>query len=130
MDAKTGLGYDPKLKQAAAEMRNILKKYDISAFVSLTSKTHSEFVFHLPTWSGVQFEEDANGHTQFRIKIKKEEQAKAEATTWMVYGSLELLAQGMKQFDMLLDVLKSKALVMLPGGPREPLKHRPEMDET
>lgn len=58
---------DPKLKEAAAEIKGILMKHDIGGYVMLVSKTHSEYMFRLDTkWSGIK-----NVDNQFSIEIKK-----------------------------------------------------------
>lgn len=119
--------YDPKLKQVAVEIRAVLEKHDVGAFVTLTSPTHSEFVMHLPSWSGLSLENDDQGKPRLRIRIKKEEKQKAEATVWMVAGSIEILHRGIKQYGTILDFMRQKALIKLPGD-RECTPHSPEMD--
>ena len=56
--------YDPKLKEAAAEIKAICRKHDIAAHVALVSPSHAEFVMVLdPTWSACQL-------TDNRLKIR------------------------------------------------------------
>ena len=118
--------YDQKLKDAAAEIMAVVRKYDVGAYIALTSPKHSEFVFHLPTWSGVQPEEQSDGSLALRIRIKKEQQELAEATTWLVAGTMELLERGLRQYGHVLDLLRTKALIMLPSADREPYTGGPK----
>lgn len=60
--------YNPKLKKAAEEIKQILQKYDIAANVILHSPGHSEYLLHItPTYSCAWLE---NGMIRFRAKKK------------------------------------------------------------
>lgn len=57
--------YDPKLKEAMAEMKAVMMKHDIAGAIILVSRTDSEHQIHFPTWSaaqgslkGIEFEAD------------------------------------------------------------------------
>ena len=50
--------YDPKLREAAEEIRAVFKKYDCMGTCAMASPTHSEFVFQPETsWSLLRWEE-------------------------------------------------------------------------
>ena len=74
-----------ELRQAKAEIKAIMDKYDLGGLVSLHNKTHTEFEFFLPKWSVIQFE-DVDGKRGVRIKHKKDECKKPE-----VLGSYHVL---------------------------------------
>ena len=98
--------YDAKLKHCAEEIKKILAMYDVMATVSLVSKTHGEFVMHFPTWSGIQLED---GH--FRIRFKKEEQEKAEATTHIIVSTVQINEMFIQNFGLAFNELKKKSLI-------------------
>lgn len=51
--------YSPKLKKAAEEIKDILKKYDIAANVVLHTPGHAEYLLHItPTYSAAWLEND------------------------------------------------------------------------
>lgn len=67
--------YSPKLKKAAEEIKEILKRYDIAALVVLHTPGHSEFVCELqPSYSCASFEGNF-----LRIKAKKADYPTLEA---------------------------------------------------
>lgn len=123
----TPLPYDLKLKDAAKEIMEVVRRHDVGAYIALTSPTHSEFVFHLPTWSGVQPETQDNGAMGLRIRIKKNQQELADRTTWLVAGTIELLERGLHQYGAVLDLLRQYALVKLPEGGRKPYTGGPKI---
>jgi hypothetical protein len=58
--------YSPKLKNAAEEIKAILKKYDIAAQIVLHTPGHSEFVLHItPFYSCATLNHD---HIHFKAK--------------------------------------------------------------
>jgi len=119
--------YDPKLKACARELELVLEKYDVGAWICLTSPTHSEFVMHLPASSGISLEDGPAGSKSIRVRIRKEERAKAEFAVWLTCGIMELCELGLNQFGNVLDALRSKSIIGLPSK-REPTPHSPEMD--
>lgn len=61
--------YNPKLKKAAEEIKQILQKYDIAANVILHTPGHSEYLLHItPTYSCAWIEND-----RVRFRAKKED---------------------------------------------------------
>ena len=117
--------FDPKLKTAAKEIREILDRHDVAAYISLVSPTHSEFVLRFPTWSGVQREEPHG----LRIKLRAVEVQKVEATTWMVVGMSELLTRGLEMFSSVFGILRQNALISISNAEDRFTPHDPSMDE-
>ena len=63
------LGFDPNLKKAAKEIKAIMRKHNIGGSISLVSKTHSEFLYHIPPWVAIKITADGRGAS---IKINSE----------------------------------------------------------
>lgn len=85
--------YDPKLRQAMAEIRAICRKHDIGGAILLTSETHSEFAYliDLPSWSIVRFEGD--GGVRLRSTDLPTREAKkhgVEMTAGMLFALRDL----------------------------------------
>lgn len=67
--------YDPRLRDAAEELKAIFKKYDCAAVVLLVSPTHAEFINHItPSWSVAKIESAGS----LRFRSKKEDFASVE----------------------------------------------------
>lgn len=81
--------YDPALKKAMAEIKTILTKFDVGAAITLASKTHSEFNYHFPTWSVVQF----FGQSGVRIKCKEDDFGSAKAQQEALAVSCHVILQ-------------------------------------
>lgn len=65
------MSHDPKLKEAMTEIEALCDKYDIGAFVALVSKSHAEYRYHLPTWTGLSWEKGADGKLLgIRVRLK------------------------------------------------------------
>lgn len=61
--------YNPKLKKAAEEIKQIIQKYDIAANVVLHTPGHSEYLLHItPTYSCAWLEND-----MVRFRARKED---------------------------------------------------------
>ena len=75
---------DPKLKQAAEEIKAILKRHDITATVCLQSQGHLEFLRVLEaTWSCARLEPTPDGG-EIRIRAKRADFESADAQKQMV----------------------------------------------
>lgn len=58
--------YSPKLKKAAAEIKAIIKKYDIAASIVLHTPGHAEFLLEItPSYSCAKLNHD---HVHFKAK--------------------------------------------------------------
>jgi hypothetical protein len=103
--------YDSKLREALAEIEQTLKKFDIAAFVTLHSRTHSEFKFCIeaPTWSNVRFIKDGEA---IHLKLHtKSDHAKTEDTVAMLYSIKDLCALGFQMMDKLSTRIEQDAKV-------------------
>lgn len=102
---------DPILKQAAAEILDILKKHDIAGMVSLQSTTHSEWLFHIePSWSCIRLEH-AEG-VEFRVRITakcktgpESEKERIRVSTGMVLGFLDVARNNADQMTAIAAVI-------------------------
>lgn len=95
----TDIKYDPRLKEAMAEIRAICRKHDIASYVALVSKTHSEFGLEVtPTWSAAYWEDKNEGKLRFRVKQAEvgKDRAKQliELTCHMIYQIRDLCIMG------------------------------------
>lgn len=115
--------YDPKLKLAMKEIREVVQKYDLFVTVNLMSQTHGEVFNSFPTWSGIQHE----GNDIIRIRMKQNEREKWEATAHLVAQSVVYSGYLHRVFDQLLDMLRKHALIGMPTMDITP--HSPEMDK-
>jgi hypothetical protein len=80
--------YDPKLKEAMAEIKAILSKHDIAGAISLVSETHSEYRLQFPSWSMAQLTEKG-----LRFRGKAADYPNKEAANEALTRSLHVLLQ-------------------------------------
>ena len=103
---------DPKLKEAMAEIRAILKKHDIGGAITLVSETHSEYLYELdPTWSLMYFE--SPGALRFRsnrkdFKTKKEQHRFTESSVHLLCQIQDLSVKSFGNMERILTLLKEK----------------------
>lgn len=62
--------FDPRLKAAMQEIKEVLTKYDIAGHTVLVSPTHSEYNTQFPTWSLAQWEQDEQGVVGIRFNTR------------------------------------------------------------
>lgn len=63
--------YDPTLRLAMDEIKQVLKRHKIVAFINLGSQTHGEFMLHLDApWSFLSLEEVSGGKAALRLRAK------------------------------------------------------------
>lgn len=105
------MSYDPKLKEAMSEIRAVLLKHDIAAYVALVSPTHSEFRVELtPTWSAAVWENQG----ELRLRVKQAEVGKEkakqliESTAHMFCQLRDLVALAFKQFDSTIEKMEEQ----------------------
>lgn len=97
------LKYSPKLKQAMAQIRTILREHDIAGAMVLHTPGYSEYYVHLtPTYSIMTAEPNQEG---FRIKMSKEEQRLPE--------NLQKLSDTCNMVDLLGTNMGSLSLPLL-----------------
>ncbi len=111
--------YDPKLRLAAEEIKEILKKYDCMGFTVLASPTNSEFIFEpATTWSVCRWEGSPT-ESGLRFRSKREDFASKEAqdtaTAATVHGleSCRWLAERFNQdLGRLVDELRKRMTII------------------
>lgn len=83
---------DPKLQTAMDEIRAVLKKHDIGAYVLLASETHMEYLREFsPSWSCVRIEEISPDSWGIRIKALRSEFESLEAQKTCLNNSVGML---------------------------------------
>ncbi len=116
--------YDPKLREAMAEIGQVLIKYDCMASVILASPTHSEYLF-VPdaAWSVAKWEGDGeNRKLRFRSKLvdfpSKEAQHTATEATVHGISSIQWLSAKMyiAMNDLIEDLRKHMTILTDVGG--------------
>lgn len=102
------MNFDPILKKAALEIQEIMQKYEIGGFVSLTSKTHGEFVTVLnPPWSVIKQTKE-NGSINIRVlsrsqdfKSREEQRIANDLTAHLVFSQADMALNLLKTLDYL-----------------------------
>lgn len=105
--------FDPKLKQAMAEIEAVCKKYDIGGFSVLVSKTHSEFQFELePSWSAAKFLDKENGVLAVKSTAAENgadlSRKRTELTAHLILQIQDLCALGFQHMEQVATALRSK----------------------
>ena len=119
--------YDPKLKEAMAEVTAICKKYDVAGHFIMASPTNAEFRFEIcPSWSCAFWEDKDEGKLRFRVKQAEvgKEKAKAilEATCHMVFAFKDLCGRAFLNLDAMGKMLETQ--VDIEHGPAVVTPHR------
>lgn len=116
------MSYDPKLKEAMAEISAVLKKHDIAGTVALVSETHSEYLYHFPTWSAAQLTEEG-----IRFKAKSTDYPDKATADQALIKSLHVVLQtrdlSAKNFQIMEHLLKKI-------GEHVDIDHTPFFDHT
>lgn len=106
------LPWDADLKSAMLEITGILEKYQIGGNITLVSKTHSEFYYHLPDWSAVKFEDRENGKAGIRIRSKRKDFKSKEEQDKILAASIHLIAQirdlSARSFGIFNEIMEEK----------------------
>lgn len=103
--------YDPKLREAMDEIKEILKKHDIGGFITLNSRSHGEFAMavDLPTWSVVRYLRD--GEAMHMKLYTKSRHADTEDTVAMIASIRDLCALGFDQSQKMMDKIEEQVKV-------------------
>lgn len=109
------MNFDPTLKKAIMEIEGILRKYDIAGAISLTSKTHGEYLFVLdPTWSIIKQIPQEDG-TMMHIKsLRKDFESEAaqheanELTAHLIWSQADVVANTLRQLERIKAKLSEK----------------------
>ena len=113
---------DPVLRACMAEIKQVMDRHDCGGFVSLASRTHAEYEFHLPKWSVAELVEKGtkDGHKEAAWHIKHRK-ANAHATDetfhlfLTVRDTCSLMVRQMQQIhDYCKDVLGIEHKVQTP----------------
>ena len=96
------LEYDPDLKQAVIDIKQILKKYDISGAIGLCSKTHAEFYMEFPEWSCVKLEESG----KVAIDIKRENFESMDAAVKAVQNTTHVLLRNIDMSNYVIEAME------------------------
>lgn len=93
------LTYDPKLREAMAEIKEIMKKYDVGGYVALGSKSHYEFamLIDVPSWSMLRWTTE-NGQAHLKIYAKSQKE-NTDATVGLLVNLKDLCALGFGQLQ-------------------------------
>lgn len=85
--------YSARLKEAMAEIKAVLRRYDIASYVVLSEPGCSEYLFDLePSWSAMQLVKGAdNAVVGMRVRAKRAEFDSAEAQHRRIEDTLNLL---------------------------------------
>jgi hypothetical protein len=125
MKENTQLDYSPKLKEAMAEIKAVLKKHDIAAHVLLHEPGYSEYLNAIePSWSLIRIVDDG-----IRVRSKlledfggdKEAQHKAsEATASLIRHFADVLYRDAEVFESLHAMLIKHWDITYSGGVHTP----------
>ena len=117
--------FDPNLKSAMAEIREIAERYDIGIAAALVSETHSEYLSGFPTWSAIRFTEEGitADFTKASYPDKVTQMAAIERS---LHALLQLRDLSGKHFMQFEEVFK-KIEEMLPPGF---VQHKPFANHT
>lgn len=102
------LSYDPKLREAMAEIKEVLKKHDCGGFIALNSRSHAEFsvAMDIPSWSVIRYMNDNEGAAHMKLYTKSRH-ADTEATVGMIASTRDLCALGFEQTDLLMKQIEA-----------------------
>lgn len=104
---------DVKLQTAMDEIKSVLKKHDIAAYVLLSSETHMEYLREFsPTWSCVRIEEIDADNWGIRIRSQRadfqslEAQKKClESSVGMLFGFADVLEKEKKHLAEIIHMV-------------------------
>lgn len=123
--------FDPKLKAAMQEIRDILLAYELGGSLLLVSETHSEFALGLPPWGSLEWDKDTQGQVGIRIKHQRATFDSEDAATAAAEGTAHFIAMVRKwgykcgkDMDQLLTMLQEHWNIE--ETPQEPHYHDAE----
>lgn len=98
---RAGIDYDPELKEAMARIKHILEDHQVGAAITLVSKSHSEFLYHLPKWSCIAWtDRGLSIYSQERFHRSKEDQKRNQEESFhIVYQIRDIAAQTFMLFE-------------------------------
>lgn len=104
------MSHNDELKRAMEDIKKILKKYDVAGTFTLVSKTHAEFLYHLPSWSVFQWNAEGDGmdirSKKADFKNKEEQEKILEQSVHIVMQNRDISAQTFDMFDTVYKALE------------------------
>ena len=104
------MSHDDNLKKAVEDIKSILRGYDIAGSLALVSKTHSEFLYHFPAWSAVQWNKAGdrlNVENNPKHYANQEELSqRLTQSVHIVMQNRDIAAQTFHMFDTVYESLK------------------------
>lgn len=104
--------FDPALKAAMQEIRDVLEAYGLGASILLVSPSHSEFALGLPPGGCLKWEENSKGNRSIRVRLREAEYASkeeahdaAEYTTHFIAQVRQWGVKSSRDMQQLLDML-------------------------
>lgn len=127
----TDPGFDPRLKAAMEEIKEVCRRYDVALAAMLVSPSHSEYVYEFPTWSPLGFEDvddpDDEGKVGLRFRAvgsqfagRASHHAILEAGVHLVENLRLFGAQTFEIYNHVMDMLEERVQIE-----RQPRRHRP-----
>ena len=95
--------FDPRLKACMKQLQEVIESYDVGAQIALVSPTHSEFLYHFPTWSVAQIEEMEEGPA-LRFNTKRHRFISARSKHAATEITVHLIAQFQHLSAMFFDI--------------------------
>jgi len=102
--------YDPKCREAMAEIEAVMEKYDMGGFVVLSSLTHNEFkLFIEPSWSMARVLTDHKTGVikGIHFKVRKAHPVQVDATAGMIAAIRDLGGMISDHMDRMMKQLGS-----------------------
>jgi hypothetical protein len=104
------------LRQAMAEIRDVMKKYDCAGYVALGSISHFEFQVHIDaTWNLMTVEQRPDGSHGLRLRLKGKldsaRQRMANATVGFLYNLRDNLGIQYLAISQFSDALEKQSQV-------------------
>jgi hypothetical protein len=100
---------DPRLKDAMIAIKKILTTFDIGASIALVSKSHSEWLYHMPEWSCVKLQDDGgvrikSHHADYPSKDAQKEHL--EVSVHVIYQLRDLGVQTASNMQQLCELIE------------------------
>lgn len=97
--------YDPKLKKAMSEIKDILDKYDIAGFIALHSVGHGEHMFKINPSYSCAFVESTPQGDMVRVRARVDEDYDGD-----VKKCIKAQSDTVNMFEIMTDMIGANAL--------------------
>lgn len=100
---------DPRLKAALKEIERVMDKHDCGGIISLHSRTHTEFKFHVPNWALFRFLKGPDKDlSKLHIKHRGVTDMDSTVSTYhLLFDAQEVCARFFQMFDAIGARLKA-----------------------